>query len=131
MTSSLILLGITEENYFREDRGMTMKWNVYYHDINRRKMTTFNIFNHYGFRRAVKEAVKKYRKKDEFIEQLKRELMYFFWSKSEYEIIIAPWVGGDREKEAEKIDIYEQVMMNYDIFSEYIWKNRKELLIKE
>ena len=113
MTSSLILLGITEENYFREDRGMTMKWNVYYHDINRRKMTTFNIFNHYGFRRAVKEAIKKHRKKDEFIEQLKRELMYFFWSKSEYEIIIAPWVGGDREKEAEKIDIYEQVMMNY------------------
>ena len=108
-----------------------MKWNVYYHDINRRKMTTFNIFNHYGFRRAAKEAVKKYRKKDEFIEQLKRELMYFFWSKSEYEIIITPWVGGDREKEAEKIDIYEQVMMNYDIFSEYVWKNRKELLIEE
>ena len=108
-----------------------MKWNVYYHDINRSKMTTFNIFNHYGFCRAAKEAVKKYRKKDEFIEQLKRELMYFFWSKSEYEIIIIPWVGGDREKEAEKIDIYEQVMMNYDIFSEYVWKNRKELLIKE
>lgn len=131
MISSLILLGITEENYFREDRGMTMKWNVYYHDINRRKMTTFNIFNHYGFRRAVKEAIKKYRKKDEFIEQLRKELMYFFWSKSEYEIVITPWVGGDREKEAEKIDIYEQIMMNYDIFSEYVWKNRKKLLIEE
>lgn len=108
-----------------------MKWNVYYHDINRHKMTTCNIFNHYGFRRAVKEAIKKYRKKDEFIDKLRKELMYFFWSKSEYEIIIAPWVGGDREKEAEKIDIYEQVMMNYDIFSEYVWKNRKELLIEE
>lgn len=108
-----------------------MEWNVYYHDINRSKMSTINIFNHHGFSRDIKEVIRKYREKDEFIEQLKKELMYFFWSKAEYEIIIAPWCGGDREKEAKKIDIYEQVMMNYDIFSEYVWKNRFKLLIKE
>jgi hypothetical protein len=105
-----------------------MKWNVYYYDINRKKMHVFNIFEHSSFVRYVKLAIKKHKNKKDFAEQLKSELMYFFWAKSEWEIIISPWVGGDREKDAVKIDVYHQVMNNFDAFLDYVWLNKEELL---
>ena len=51
--------------------------------------------------------------------------MYWFWSKCEHEIIISSWPYTD--KAAAKIDIYQQVMMNWDIFLEYTWSFRKEV----
>ena len=59
-----------------------MKWNVYYYDINRKKMHVFNIFEHSSFVRYVKLAIKKHKNKKDFAEQLKSELMYFFWAKA-------------------------------------------------
>ena len=56
-----------------------MKWNVYYYDINHKKISTFNIFDHCSFREYVKKAIKKYKNKEEFDEQLKSELCYYFW----------------------------------------------------
>lgn len=104
-----------------------MEWYVYYYNINKSEMTTFNILAHYGFRRSIEQAVRKYKKRDEFVEQLRKELQHFFWSKSEYEIIISPWVGGDREKESKKIDVYQQVMLNFDKFADYVWENKKSV----
>lgn len=107
-----------------------MKWNVFYHDINRDKIGTYNIFKHGGFREDVKNAIKKYKDKDEFAEQLKKELMYYFWAKCEWEIILSPWVGGRNTKDI-KIDVYDQVMLNWDVFLDYVWDNKKELLKDE
>ena len=104
-----------------------MEWLVYYYNINAREMHTFNIFDHCGFCKDVKKAAKEYKDKDEFAEQLRRELFYYFGSKAEWEIIIAPWVGGDREKDSVKIDVYDQIMLNWDIFVDYVWKNKREL----
>lgn len=105
-----------------------MKWNVYYYDINHKEISVFNIFDHWSFREYVKKAIKKYKNKEEFAEQLKSELCYYFWSKSEWEIIIAPWVGGDRVKDVIKVDVYSQVMNNWEIFFDYVWNNREEIL---
>lgn len=105
-----------------------MEWNVFYHNINKKKIETFNIFEHDSFYEDIKRATKQYDNKDEFIKYLKSSLMYYFWSKAEWEIIIAPWCGGDRELDAIKIDVYKQVTNNWNIFSEYVWNNRKELL---
>lgn len=105
-----------------------MKWYVFYYNINKKKIDTFNVFEHGRFCRYVKEAVKKYKNKEEFSKQLRSELQFYFWSKAEWEVIVAPWVGGDKEKDAIKIDIYEQVMLNWDVFVDYVWTNRKELL---
>jgi len=33
----------------------------------------------------------------------------------------------DYEKHPLKIDVYEQVMNNWDVFIDYLWNNRKEL----
>lgn len=90
-----------------------MEWNVYYYNINRNKIELFNIFDHWSFCEYAKKAIKKYKTKEEFAEQLKRELQYFFWSKAEYELVVhiegnriflIPWCGC-RNPEEVKIEI--------------------------
>lgn len=104
-----------------------MEWNVYFYNVNHQKIETFNIFNHRYFTGYVKQHLQTCTDKDSFAEELKSELRYYFWSKSEWEIIIKPWVGNKTPGE-EKIDIYAQVMLNFNIFLDYIWNNREEFL---
>ena len=132
---------------------MNLEWNVFYHDINKQKITTFNIFNHWKFDEDVQKSLKKFKDKYEFAEQLRRDLMYYFWSKCEYEVIITSfptyitmneldrlnedrWLHKDRygtdymhinvsPETGAKIDIYEQVMNNFDIFADYVWNSKK------
>ena len=104
-----------------------MKWNVYFHNYNKNKIEVYNIFNHSCFTYEVKQAIKKYKDKDSFVDKLKSELRYFFWSKCEWEVIVSPWVGR-KESCDEKIDVYDQVMMNWNIFADYVWENRNKLL---
>ena len=98
----------------------SLVWNVIYHNINADKIETFNIFNHGGFRGDLKRLYKKYQEKEDFARELKRSLMYYFWGKCEWEIIIEPWCGSDRTKEI-KVDVYWQVMNNWDRFLDYVW----------
>lgn len=107
-----------------------MKWNVYYYNINKNEIESLNIFNHWRFREDVQKLAKKRIKKEDFKEKLRKELFYYFCSKCEYEVLLKPWIGRKDSKEI-KIDIYRQVMLNFDIFAEYVWKNKKELLEKE
>lgn len=99
---------------------MSAEWNVYRYNMNRRKIEPFNIFDHWSFSEDVKKYKKKCKDKDEFAEELKHSLFYYFWSKAEYEVLISPWCGGS-EKDAVKIDVYSQVMLNWDKFVEYVW----------
>ena len=106
-----------------------LRWMVYYHDINAQKLTTLNIFNHGGFADSIQKNFKKNKNREDFAKQLKSDLMYYFWSKSEYEVIIAPW-SGDRHTQNIKIDIYDQVMNNFDIFVDYVWNSRQHRITK-
>ena len=91
-----------------------MEWIVYNFNINKQKIETYDIFKHWNFCEYAKKAMKKFKTKEEFAEQLKRELMYYFWSRSEYELVIEvtennnvflnPWVGC-REPEKVRIDV--------------------------
>ena len=103
-----------------------MKWNVFYYNVNKKKIETFNIFDHSNFKKYVDELLKECNDKEEFEKALNMELMYYFWSKAEWEVIIAPWVGGDKEKEAKKIDVYKQVIANWDIFLDYVWSHKEK-----
>lgn len=102
---------------------LNLKWNVFYHDINRQKITTFNIFDHWKFAEDVQKSLKKFKDRDEFAEQLRRDLFYYFWAKSEYEILISAWCGCRDSKEL-KVDIYTQVMNNFNIFCDYVWNSK-------
>ena len=59
--------------------------------------------------------------KEVMAEEIKAELMYHFWARSEYEVIIKEWCGKEA---AIKVDIYEQLMLNWDRFIDYCWSQR-------
>ena len=102
---------------------MDLKWNVYKYNFNTKKIELFNVFQHDRFSESLKKLLKKYKNKSDFSEQLKKELMYYFWCKYEYEIIISSFPY--KENNEIKVDIYSQIMNNYNLFVDYIW-NKKE-----
>ena len=40
-------------------------------------------------------------------------------------MIISPWCGGKNTKDI-KVDIYTQVMNNWNVFLDYVWNGKKE-----
>lgn len=100
-----------------------IKWYVYYHDSNAQKIIKWNVFNHGSFKNEVDMILKEKLSKEVFSEKLRREAMYYFWSKCEYEIILSPWTG---RADNIKMDIYDQIMMNWDKFVDYVWSFKSE-----
>lgn len=78
------------------------------------EIKAYNIFKHAGFCEAIKEIK---RNKDLFDERVKTELAYWFRNRSEYEVSVASIFGGNPQ---EKISVYDQVMLNFDKFMEYL-----------
>lgn len=100
-----------------------MEWNVYYHDSNAKKIRPYNVFNHGGFRKDVETTLKKKDlTRDEFSQDIRNNAMYYFWCKCEYEVIIKEWTGSPAEI---KIDIFNQLRINWDHFIDYLWSLRK------
>lgn len=97
-----------------------MEWNVYVEDINRREIKTYNIFDHSSFREEIKSIYSKCKDKKEFAEKVKKCTMYYFWCKCEWEIVISGFPSCKIVSE-KKVDVYSQVMMNFEIFIEYVW----------
>lgn len=97
---------------------MKMSWNVWRHDHNKRKIISWNIFEHYNFYKDVIRDLRDFDNKEEFARALNSNLLYYFWCKSEYEIILGPWNGVADER---KIDIYQQIMLNKELFLDYVW----------
>ena len=131
-----------------------MIWNVYCESFNNNSIIKYNIFNHKSFAKDVNKLLKENTIKDEFAEQLKRSLRYYFWGKSEYEVVITSWPVYINKEELDrtnieykeynnkwghypykinvspdvgkKIDIYSQVMLNWEQFVEYVWSNKNK-----
>ena len=55
--------------------------------------------------------------------------MYHFWSKCEWEIIITDWPTSGKVEE--KIDAFDQVMLNWPIFCAYILDHAVDLRRRE
>lgn len=100
-----------------------MEWYAYYHDSNARKIRPCNVFDHGGFRHDVEKLLKKKDiDRDAFSKELRSTMMYYFWSKCEYEVIIKEWVGVPAQLH---VDIFQQVEMNWSHFVDYLWNLRK------
>ena len=132
---------------------MKLEYYVYYYNFNSHSIKKFNIFNHGRFLEDVKKDLRECETKKEFAEELYKDLIYYFWSKAEWEVVITPWtpritiselnrLNEEREKTlkkynrephslyvnpdvGEKIDVYEQVMLNWDLFVDYVWQHKK------
>lgn len=104
-----------------------LSWNVYLEDVNACRITTYNIFSHGGFLRGCREALEAFpNDREQFGNEVKHALLYFFWSKCEYEVVISGWPPSERT-ESKKIDVYAQVCLNYEAFLNYLWNNRSQL----
>lgn len=129
-----------------------MVWNVYCEDFNRNTIIKYNIFDHSGFAQDVKNMLESDVPKNEFTEQLNRSLRYWFCGKTEYEAVISSWptyidkaeldrLNTEYEKYnnkrgrypykinvapdvSEKVSVYDQVMMNWEQFIEYVWSDK-------
>jgi len=104
-----------------------LEWNVLYDDFNAKKITTYNIFDHGYFLEDCKFiASKNIEKREEFAEEIRKLLSYYFWSKCEWEIIVSEWPPSKRNVE-KKISVYDQIMINWDRFIDYLLNNIEEL----
>ena len=94
-------------------------WNVYVGDFNAKQIKIHNVFNHHGVMEDMKK-IKKIKDYDEFCKKLNSTLMYYYWSKCEWEVLISEFVGK-KDSEPKKIDVYDQIMLNKDEFFKYVW----------
>lgn len=99
-------------------------WNVFYYDINGKQIKTFNVFSHSRFREEIRIHFEKHTEKEAFGKELQSSLFRYFGHKCEWEVVIAPWYGG-REAESLKIDVYQQVMNNWEVFLDYVWNSKR------
>lgn len=132
---------------------MKLEYYVYRHDFNGKSIEKFNVFNHGRFLEDVKKSLKKCETKEEFAEELRKDLAYYYWSKAEHEIVITSWVphitmseldrlNAEREKTlkeynrepyslyvnpdvSEKVCVYSQVRLNWDLFVDYVWSHKR------
>ena len=98
-------------------------WNVFHYNPNFKKIEFFNIFDHWKFREEIEKALKKSRTREELEKAVKSELMYAFWSKYEWEVLITTFPAN--ENETIKVDVYWQVINNFDRFIDYLAKNKR------
>ena len=134
-------------------KGAKLVWNVYAFGISNRELRVFNVFDHYSFNYYVQKLLNKDISKEEFAEQLRREVQYYYWSKTEWESIITsvkPHISR-RELEriisecylklskadppcrcshvnlsnSDKIDVYDQLCLNWEEFVDYMWSHAK------
>ena len=116
-----------------------LEWNVYIGNFNSRKIEAWNVFKHVSFVNDFGKFAKKLernkeltdeQKKKQFSEQLCRELSYYYWSKCEWEIVLDHWPHRS-DSEHVKIDVYDQIRLNWERFVDYTWENRRQLWTKK
>ena len=103
-------------------------WNVYIEDVNTHQIKTFNVFHSYTFNTQCKKVFRKYSKPEQIKileEQIRGWAQYCFWCKCEYEILISGWI---HEKTQKKIDVYDQLMLNWDSFFQYVYDHKAYFL---
>lgn len=96
-------------------------WRIIYSDFPSNRIECENIFDCTGFKKDCDSAYKKNKDNfDGFATEVKRSLFYYFNSKCEWEICICSLFDAEG-LESEKVDVYDQVMLNWDVFIKYVW----------
>jgi hypothetical protein len=98
-------------------------WNVFYHNHNKKQIEFFNIFDHWKFKEDIEKALKKSKTREELENAVKSSLMFYFWSKYEWETLITSFPAN--ADETIKVDVYWQVINNFDRFIDYVARNKR------
>ena len=79
-----------------------MYWTAIYYNSNAQEFQPYNVLKYKED--FVKQLKKKVESKEEFSQRMKSEMMYYFWSKCEIEVILtnqgdriimSPWIGPE------------------------------------
>jgi hypothetical protein len=102
-----------------------LSWLVTYFDCNAQVIKSYNVLKYRED--FIKKLKKKCATKEDFADKMRREMMWMFWSRSEWEMIIEiddnghvwlkPWVGC-REPENARIDVTDRTDFDWRIFAE-------------
>jgi hypothetical protein len=103
-------------------------WKALLFDVNSKQLEEYDVLKYRE--KLVKDLKKKCATKEEFVDKLNRDLMWQFWSRCEYEMIlyvengrvfVKPWAGvGDPEKYA--VDITDRTDLRWPAFAEKMLK---------
>lgn len=99
--------------------------------------TNSNVIKDYDVLKYREEFIKKLKKKKpdkaEFAKEMRSEMMYHYWSRTEYElimkvtengsIILSPWMGQRNSKEAE-IDVTDNPDFDWKGFAAEFYKKK-------
>lgn len=104
-----------------------MTWNVFTFNFNTKKLNIYNVLSHTLFVESVERRAKELYGDNlpdyiKFKEYVKLELQYYFWSKCEYEVLLSAWPPNENIED-KKIDVYDQVMLNFEQFYNYLYHN--------
>lgn len=107
-------------------------WNVYVGHFNSGKIEVHNVFDHFLVWQDLRKAARKYKDSERplFEEEVRKTMMYYYWSKCEWEVVIDHWPHSDRCHDM-KVDVYDQLRLNWRIFCDYLWENRAVLRRRE
>lgn len=91
-------------------------------EYNRRRFEPYDIMPY--FLNEWKETKKSKRPTNliDIKNWLRSRAQYMYWSRCEYEVILAGWPNTDNQR---KIDIYDQIVMNLPLVVEVFCKNIK------
>lgn len=100
------------------------EWNVLVEDCNRKNIKIYNVLNKY-FLEDLEKIYKKARgDRAAFEDGLRGEVMYRYWSKCEWEIVVTSLFADtipDKKFREEKVDVSDQIFLNWPAFVDYVW----------
>jgi hypothetical protein len=104
-----------------------MQWYVWRYNVNSQIIDKYNVFEHRSFCNDIRELLELDLNIDDFAEELKNAVQYYFWAKCEHEIVITGWPTSHSDVDL-KVDIYDQIRLNWDIFVKYVWSYREDII---
>ena len=135
-------------------KEIKLVWYVYRFSHSENTVKPFNVFEHGSLMESIQKWWKKPLSKEEFAKKLRGELFYYYCSRCEHEIIMTHFPAHITPKELDrliaernkfiaengkapfshtvdleyevKVDVYVQVMMNWEHFLEYVWGERTQ-----
>lgn len=99
------------------------KFNVIVENINSQKMIPYDVIPYLVH--EYKEAWEKPTTFEEFRDFVKRKAQYQWWGRCEYEIILSSW-PNPKNREGEKWDVYQQLMLNLDVVTNLLMESINE-----
>ena len=131
-----------------------MKWNVVFEDYETGKLKLFNVFDDVGFRLDVEKIMKQKYDKEQFLYKLDCTAWFHSGAKIEWElfyyrspILIKPEemkrIADEHQKRLEseenalddfgvhpknwhKIDVNQQLHVNWEYFANYLWEESQK-----